>query len=244
MKLSIYRKEDQAYGEFNKGEIVENKPIGFPQDDGVLRPFSSLIYWAHAKANAESTIELHPHSGFEITTFVLKGRIHHFDTKKNSWNELNKGDVQIIQSGNGISHAEKMEKNAEIFQIWFDPNLEKSLKLDATYTDYSKKLFKIDKSNKVGILHYNKKLNLLTEDIKIKRVFLEDTIFKLQIGWDRIIGLYVLEGEVTIEGNTLQQYSFAKISDTETVQISSKSKSSIFIINGPEEPEYKIYGSY
>ena len=41
---------------------------------------------------------------------------------------LSKGDVQIIRSGNGISHAEEIDKNSEIFQIWFDPDLKKSLK--------------------------------------------------------------------------------------------------------------------
>ena len=39
------------------------------------------------------------------------------------------GDVQIIRAGNGISHAEEIDDNSEIFQIWFDPNLSKTLKL-------------------------------------------------------------------------------------------------------------------
>ena len=32
MKLKIYTIEDQARGHFNNGEILENKPIGFPGD--------------------------------------------------------------------------------------------------------------------------------------------------------------------------------------------------------------------
>ena len=51
---------------------------------------------------------------------MLKGNINHFDTKQNKWIPL-KGDVQIIRSGNGISHAEEIDDNSEIFQIWFDP---------------------------------------------------------------------------------------------------------------------------
>ena len=34
MKLEIYTIEDQARGHFNNGEILENKPIGFPGDGG------------------------------------------------------------------------------------------------------------------------------------------------------------------------------------------------------------------
>ena len=66
----------------------------------------------------------------------MKGNINHFDTKLNKWVKLNQGDVQIIRSGNGISHSEEILENSEIFQIWFDPDLSKSLKKSATYNDY------------------------------------------------------------------------------------------------------------
>jgi len=32
MSIQIINKESQAYGAFNGGEIVENKPIGFPRE--------------------------------------------------------------------------------------------------------------------------------------------------------------------------------------------------------------------
>ena len=34
--IEVFKKENQAYGEFNNGEIIENKPIGFPADRGPL----------------------------------------------------------------------------------------------------------------------------------------------------------------------------------------------------------------
>ena len=70
--IEIYSKEKQAYGQFNNGEIIENKPIGFPSDNGKMLPYSNLFYWAHAVSKADSTIGLHPHKGFEIITFVLR----------------------------------------------------------------------------------------------------------------------------------------------------------------------------
>ena len=74
MKLEIYTIEDQARGHFNNGEILENKPIGFPGDGGKLKPYSNIFYWAHAwTGSKKSTIGLHPHQGFEICCFVLKG---------------------------------------------------------------------------------------------------------------------------------------------------------------------------
>ena len=146
MGIEIFNTEDQASGNFNYGEILENKPIGFPQDSGKLKPYSSLFYWAHAwTPGKKSTIGLHPHKGFEICSFVLKGKINHFDTKQNKWISLEEGDVQIIRSGNGISHAEELESKSEIFQIWFDPDLSKTLKKEASYDDYKSKDFKIIK---------------------------------------------------------------------------------------------------
>ena len=83
--IRVIVKENQANGAFNNREIIESKPIGFPHDGGETKPYSNLFYWAHAwTTNKSSTIGLHPHQGFEICSFVLKGYINHFDTKLNS----------------------------------------------------------------------------------------------------------------------------------------------------------------
>ena len=43
MSIHIVKKEHQAVGEFNGGEIQENKPIGFPREGGELTPYSNLF---------------------------------------------------------------------------------------------------------------------------------------------------------------------------------------------------------
>ena len=84
MSVEVFTKEQQARGNFNNGEILEYKPIGFTQDGGDLKPYSNLFYWAHAwTPGNKSTIGLHPHQGFEICSFVLNGNINHFYTKQN-----------------------------------------------------------------------------------------------------------------------------------------------------------------
>ena len=137
MPLKIFKKESQADGNFNSGEILEKKPIGFPQDSGLLKPYSNLFYWAHAWApDKTSLIGLHPHRGFEICSFILKGEIEHYDTLLDKWITLKQGDVQVIKSGKGISHSEKLLSGSEIFQIWFDPNIQESLYIDPSYNDF------------------------------------------------------------------------------------------------------------
>ena len=106
MTINLYPKKTQVDGSFNFGEILEKKPIGFPHDNGQLKPYSNIFYWAHAfTSNKKSTIALHPHKGFEILTFVIKGKINHYDTKLKNWIQLEEGDVQVIRSGSGISHS-------------------------------------------------------------------------------------------------------------------------------------------
>ena len=146
--LEVYTKNQQSFGEFNGGDIIENKPIGFPHESGGSKAYSNIFYWAFAEGKKDSTIGLHPHKGFEIMTYVIKGSIKHYDTLIKKWITLNKGDVQIIQSGSGISHSEYLEENSSIFQIWFDPNLEKSIYQKPKYEDYSSYIFQSNGSKK------------------------------------------------------------------------------------------------
>ena len=43
MSINVFKKDTQANGNFNNGEILEKKPIGFPQDGGNLKPYSNLF---------------------------------------------------------------------------------------------------------------------------------------------------------------------------------------------------------
>ena len=43
MAIKIFKKDNQANGNFNGGEILEKKPIGFPQDGGILKPYSNFM---------------------------------------------------------------------------------------------------------------------------------------------------------------------------------------------------------
>ena len=59
MAIQITSKEEQASGAFAGGTILENKPIGFPQDGGQQKPFSNLFYWANAWSDKGGLIGEH-----------------------------------------------------------------------------------------------------------------------------------------------------------------------------------------
>ena len=243
MSLRIIPKSQQAKGNFNGGQIIENKPIGFPHEGGFVRPFSSLFYWARAEGIVGSTIGLHPHQGFEIMSFVLKGDIRHYDTKTDVWKPLTAGDVQIIRAGSGIEHAERLEKDSVIFQIWVDPDLSVTLSKPASYDDYAMDAFPVtqdDVVEKRTIIGEGSPLTLDTSPIKIARYNLKG---KLDIAKeeDKILALYVISGSGMLDGQTIEQDDFIIAENDNLLSFDPHGEMDIFVIEVAKELGYRSY---
>ena len=245
MPVKISPKENQANGNFNNGEILEKKPIGFPQDGGDQKPYSNLFYWAHAfTSNKKSTIGLHPHRGFEICSFILKGKLKHFDTLLNKWISLDQGDVQVIKAGKGISHSEELDSNTEIFQIWFDPNIQNSLYEEPSYKDYKSSEFKlIDGTNTTTkvISNQNNLLNLDSEGVQVyyHQINSGSSLFNII---DKCYHSYfIIEGGITYSGSIYDKGTFFIIDNIKEFKFEVNNKTEIFEIISPLEPTYKTY---
>ena len=245
--MRIISKSQQAFGAFNHGQIIENKPIGFPQDGGFVRPYSSLFYWARAEALVDSTIGLHPHQGFEIMSFVLEGRIRHFDTKMNAWRPLEAGDAQIIRAGNGISHAEHVEKGGVIFQIWVDPDLSKTLGQDATYDDYKADQFPTETVNGASIEYYAGHKGIMrldTPGLDIRRIKVGSNPFSWDGQKDVVRSLYIIQGSGSINGKTVEQDDYIIIDDGASIEFAvHQEEMDVFAFSGPLEPGYHTYAT-
>lgn len=243
MSIQIIHKNQQGTGAFNGGEILENKPIGFPQDGGKQKPYSNLFYWAHAWAEKDSIIGLHPHQGFEIMSFVLKGDIEHYDTQLQDWKMLNEGDVQIIRSGAGISHAEKLFKGSHIFQIWFDPNLRQSLQKPASYDDYKFDSFPIQQENGFQRVIFGGEGSPLEMDsqVKIHRLDFEEGNHQLPIEEHTVNSFYVLHGAIQLNGERLEQDDFFRVKDMDQISLSAEANTQLFLIQSPLKLTYPVY---
>lgn len=244
MAIEKYSKAEQGYGEFNGGAIVENKPIGFPQaGGGGSHPYSNLFYWAKADTVNGSTIGEHPHQAFEILSFVLEGDIEHYDNHNNKWFPLAKGDVQVIKSGSGIYHAEKMNPGSSIFQIWFNPDIQITLNNKAEYTDYKETEFEIvDKSNystKI-MLGENSPIKLVSEGVEIQEITAKSD-FELELDTNRYHSFYVISGEAELNGSKIVQDDFIKISDEVKASFTKQSGLRLFYISNPKVLTYRTY---
>lgn len=247
MPLTFYPPEKQAKGAFNNGEILEQKPIGFPQDGGSLKPYSNLFYWAYAWAETESTIPVHPHKGFEIMSFVLEGKIEHYDNQLNDWITLEKGDVQIIRAGNGISHAEKLNQHAHMFQIWFDPDLNKSLQEKASYNDYKKEMFPIDDLNGIKRITYkgkNAPILMQTEDIEIEKWQIPKGSYQIDMKNDFVYSIFCLGGKAHLNEYKINQNDFIKLVSEKSMSIQTDDFVDLFLIVSPINISYKTFASF
>lgn len=239
MSIEIIAKDQQAYGAFNNGEIVENKPIGFPREGGPTKPYSNLFYWANAIARVDSTIGLHPHQGFEIMSFVLEGSIRHYDTQLKAWKDLSKGDVQIIRAGKGISHAEHMNEGSRMFQIWVDPDLNKTMQQHASYNDYKADEIPKTEHGDIEILHYagdKGVMQLNAPNVMIQRWKLEGT-HKIE-DTDQIHSIYVLTNEVVVNGKRAVKDDFI-LADGESLTFTGSCE--LFVIGSARKLDYKTY---
>ncbi len=137
MSLTIKLADQQDPGQFDNGRIRERKPVNFPGMGTQRERFGSLVYWAWASSERGGLIGEHPHEGFEIMSYVLKGRMEHSDSL-GTWKALGEGDLQVMQTNSGVQHSERFADgvHTEMFQIWFEPDLRESVKRKPTYADY------------------------------------------------------------------------------------------------------------
>jgi redox-sensitive bicupin YhaK (pirin superfamily) len=244
MAVEITSKEAQANGVFAGGAILENKPIGFPQDGGRQRPYSNLFYWANAWSDNGGLIGEHPHKMFEIMSFVIDGEIQHYDNKFDRWLSLEKGDAQIIRSGNGITHAERLMPGGRMFQIWFDPNIKQSMLKEASYDDC--KSADMNYVDEDGISYKNYvgnggPLQMDSEGVEIKEITLSKGSHKLVLDENKIYSLYLLNGEATIDGKGLLVHDFVKVEDQKEINLVVNSETRFFEVVAPKQLTYKTY---
>jgi len=244
MGVKLTKKTYQARGEFNGGEVLENKPIGFPREGGELKPYSNLFYWSHAWSDEGSTIGLHPHQGFEILSFVFEGEIEHFDTSDEEWKPIEKGGAQIIRSGNGISHSERLNAGAHMFQIWFDPNLAKTLEQPATYSDFRDKDFPLSTQDRMTVKTYKGEgapLEMDSPGVEIKEITLEAGKHKLPTEKNKIYGYYLIEGELSSPDGQMEPHDFLRVEDESDLELEAVEKCKLFLVVNPKELDYLSY---
>ena len=244
MSIQINFKDSQAKGAFAGGLILENKPIGFPQDGGSQKPYSNLFYWANAWSNKGGLIGEHPHKLFEIMSFVIEGEIEHYDNKFDRWLPLEKGDAQIIRAGNGITHAEKIKENSRMFQIWFDPNVKETMSKPASYDDYKSADMHYYEEDSISYKNYignGGPVRMDAEGVEINELQIPKGSHQLSLNNQKIHSFYLIDGELVVDNNVIKRDDFFIVEEDDKLKIKVTQKAKVFVISNPIELSHKVY---
>ena len=69
---------------------------------------------------SKGAFDFHPHRGIETITYIIDGRINHYDNATGAGGTLEKGDFQFMTAGRGVIHNESPEEgdNVHLLQLW------------------------------------------------------------------------------------------------------------------------------
>jgi len=178
---------------------------------------------------------MHPHDNMEIITIPLEGQLAHKDSMGNS-GVISKGEVQVMSAGTGIRHSEfnhNSDKESALLQIWLFPetrNVEprydqKAYSLEETHNNLLNIVSPMGSSE--GI-HINQQawfsLGKLDKDFS--------TSYTLNKEGNGVYA-FVISGEVTINGQKLENRDGLGIADTDKLEIKADSPAELLLMEVP-----------
>jgi redox-sensitive bicupin YhaK (pirin superfamily) len=178
----------------------------------------------------------HPHDNMEIISIPLVGDLEHKDSMGNVA-VIKHGDVQVMSAGTGITHSEYNKNKDQIgkfLQIWVFPN-KKNVKprydkITLNIADRHNKLQQIVSPNAddAGVwIHQDAWLHLGTFD----KDFL--TEYKIKKSGNGVYA-FIITGDVTIDGNELNERDGLGIWNTDTISIKANSQDAeVLLIDVP-----------
>lgn len=181
----------------------------------------------------------HPHDNMEIISIPTSGDLEHKDDIGNS-QVIKQGEVQVMSAGTGIQHGEKNknhDKLVKFFQIWVFPN-----KKNVTPRYDQKKFSDADKHNNLltvvspigttdgGVqIHQDAWFSLGKLDNNFS------TSYELK-NKENGVYAFVIEGDVTINGEKLNRRDGLGITDVSKLDIKADSDAELLLMEVPMNP--------
>jgi redox-sensitive bicupin YhaK (pirin superfamily) len=176
----------------------------------------------------------HPHKNMEIISIPISGALSHKDSMNNK-RAIEVGEVQVMSAGTGITHSEFNDSSTEavnFLQLWI-------LSETANLTPYyNQKMFDAtQRKNKFQVLVSPKDKQVVDSLPINQQAYL--SMIDLDIDLDIVYNLknaayfFLIEGEVTIEDETLQKRDAIGIIEKDMVVIKANKASKLLIVDVP-----------
>jgi redox-sensitive bicupin YhaK (pirin superfamily) len=176
----------------------------------------------------------HPHDNMEIVTIVLEGELEHKDSMGHTM-VIHTDEVQVMSAGTGIFHSEynsKPDIPVQLLQIWVFPE-KKNIK-----PRYDQKSF--DPAGRVNKWQFlvspdDQGALQVSQQARFSRITLDESTtaaYSLHAN-DHGAYVFVIDGQVDIEGYTLEKRDGLGISEVSSFTLNAGKKSEILVIEVP-----------
>jgi len=210
---------------FSFANYYEPTRMGF----GALRVFND------DDVKPKSGFDRHPHKDMEIISYVVQGKLSHWDSVTKKEETIGRGHVQAISAGSGVWHSEMNKQNnwCRFLQIWVTPP-KRGGKVRYNHQGFDL----IDRENKLlhivgnpknkasSPLYINADVNFYASEIADSRATVE---YELKPGRQAYINC--VEGSMHIEGfPELNERDSLEVTAPTKLKFSLKGKHAHFII--------------
>ncbi len=177
----------------------------------------------------------HPHQDMEIVSYIVKGKLTHWDSATDVKDTLERGHVQTVTAGSGVWHSELNEQDewTRFLQIWILPP-ENGLPIRYENRKFEpaerhNRLLQIvgNPSNQAQVpLHLNQDINMFVSELTEKQA---QVSYTLQAGRQAYINNF--EGSVDIKDRvTLNERDSLEITGPAELVFSATEEHAHFII--------------
>jgi redox-sensitive bicupin YhaK (pirin superfamily) len=213
-----------TYWHFSFDRYYDPNNVGF----GPLRVFNDDV------VQPATGFPMHGHREMEIVTYVLDGELEHKDSTGGS-GRIKAGEVQRMSAGLGIRHSEynpSKDKPVHLLQIWITPSV---ARLEPSYEQLA-----FTKQQRTGRLLPVASGQNMPGTVKIHQdttIYVSHIPAKEELRFPqtsaRRIYLFVIEGELKLNGQTLGTGDQARIEGAGDLKFTATSASEIALIDLP-----------
>ena len=177
----------------------------------------------------------HPHDNMEIISIPLSGSLAHKDSMGNE-GVIQAGEIQVMSAGTGIVHSEMNGSNNEevsFLQIWVFPD-RKNIEPRYDQVKLDESLLKNNLYPVIGSFE-NPARTWIYQNVLFSIGNLEQGHQLNYHKIDRHNGVYVflIEGEIVVDGETLKKRDGMAISEEETIKITASAQSRVLVMDIP-----------
>jgi redox-sensitive bicupin YhaK (pirin superfamily) len=162
----------------------------------------------------------HPHHDMEIVSLVLAGELEHKDSMGNG-GIIPTGAIQYMSAGSGVVHSEfnpSPDQPTHLMQIWIEPNAK------GLSPRYAEQPILGERANEWTLILSPDGQDgsmAVRQDVELRTVQLAESasVRYAAASADRGLWLFVLEGQIQVESETLSQGDSLALSDTDKIEI-------------------------